>query len=89
MLHFVVCGGVFNATHGSISSPNYPGAYPNHAKCRYKIIVPFGYTLSLNLTQLDIEMDRSCDYDSLQVFDGESEKAYSLGEILLAYFNNE
>jgi len=74
------CGGIFNATNGSITSPNYPGTYPNDAKCRYIISAPFGFTLSLNLTHLDIEVDVSCSYDSLQIFDGESEKAYSLGK---------
>ena len=76
----LACGGVYNTTSGSITSPNYPGTYPNNAKCQYKITVPLGYTLSLKLTHLDIEMDRSCEYDSLEIFDGESEKSYSLGK---------
>eukprot|EP00794_Sanderia_malayensis_P016910 gene16910-18616_t len=74
------CGGVFNATSGYISSPNHPGAYPNNAKCDYRIIVPFGHVVTLKIEQLDIELDTNCEFDALQIYDGASKKAHRLGK---------
>ena len=86
LLFFTECGGVFNATSGSIKSPNYPGVYPNNAKCDYKIVVPFGHTLNIMLEQIDVELDSNCEFDSLKIFDGDTSKAYKLGEFFQACY---
>ncbi|XP_042197482.1 hatching enzyme 1.2-like [Callorhinchus milii] len=35
-----VCGNLFVGNHGSFTSPNYPGSYPNHADCKWMIRAP-------------------------------------------------
>ena len=79
-LHRVECGGTFNGTSGNLTSPNYPGTYPNKAKCDYTIIVPFGYTMELKLNSLDIEFDSNCDYDFMEIFDGPTDRTHRLGK---------
>ncbi|XP_065072372.1 CUB and peptidase domain-containing protein 2-like [Rhopilema esculentum] len=74
------CGGTFNGTSGNLTSPNYPGTYPNKAKCDYTIIVPFGYTMELKLNNLDMEFDSNCDYDFVEIFDGPTDKTHRLGK---------
>lgn len=84
MLMFVVivlvCGGVFSAETGVISSPNYPLAYEADRSCEYDIIAPLGSVIELTVVDLDIEGHSSCQFDNLEIFDGlELENSTSVG----------
>lgn len=67
---FIVCGGIFTAESGTISSPNYPNNYEGDRSCEYDIIAPQGKIIILNVLDFDIEQHSSCEFDYLQIFDG-------------------
>lgn len=78
----LICGGVFTADGGSISSLNYPQPYPGDRTCEYSINAPLGNVIVLNFLDLDIEAASNtvCTFDNLEVFDGfQADNATSLG----------
>ena len=44
-----------NSTHGYIESPNYPSNYPVNATCSWKIKIPDGIRMSINVTDIAVE----------------------------------
>ncbi|XP_057592915.1 deleted in malignant brain tumors 1 protein-like [Hippopotamus amphibius kiboko] len=62
------CGGVLSQSSGRISSPSYPGNYPNNAKCVWDIEVPNNYRVTVVFT--DVQLEGGCNYDYIEVFDG-------------------
>ena len=54
------CGdGGYNSSYGGIiTSPSYPGNYPNNADCIYTISQPTGTVILLNFLSMDIEHER-------------------------------
>ena len=76
----LVCGGIFTADNGKISSPNYPQPYAGERACEYDISAPLGKVIVLNVEDLDIEMHSICEFDNLEIFDGfVNDNATSLG----------
>lgn len=76
----MVCGGIFTADNGNISSPNYPNPYSGERTCEYDILAPQGKVIILNIVDFDIEGHSLCEFDYLQVFDGyQADNATSLG----------
>ncbi|XP_067326675.1 cubilin [Anolis sagrei] len=75
------CGGVFQAPHGEIHSPNYPQPYGNGTDCSWVIRVDFGHRVMLNFTDFAIESHRSCLYDYVAVFDGPNNEAPLLRKV--------
>ncbi|CAG2243611.1 CUBN [Mytilus edulis] len=71
------CGGIFSSSVGSFSSPNYPGNYPNNARCSFSIHVSNGYAIRLHVQYLKTE---SC-CDHLKVYDGTSESARQIASL--------
>ncbi|OWK59671.1 Cubilin, partial [Lonchura striata] len=69
------CGGIFQATSGEIHSPNYPQPYHNNTDCSWVIQVDQSHRVLLNFTDFDIENHHSCNYDSVEVFDGPNNEA--------------
>ena len=61
LLLFVVAGGCSNhpvylyGMNGTFTSPNFPGNYPNNARCEWRIQVPYGYRVRLSFTAFDTE----------------------------------
>ena len=51
---------------GVLSSRNYPGTYPNHSWCEWRIRAPEGSSLVLALGDLDVEAT-DCEGDFLRV----------------------
>ncbi|KAK7793278.1 hypothetical protein R5R35_006776 [Gryllus longicercus] len=49
------CGGVVDATNGTISSPSFPEEYPSNKNCIWEIIAPPQYRITLNFTHFDLE----------------------------------
>jgi cubilin len=76
----LVCGGIYTAENGMISSPNYPNPYAGERVCEYDIIAPQGKIIVLNILDLDIEKHSVCEFDNLEIFDGATaDNATSLG----------
>ena len=78
-------GGTLTSQTGSIESPGYPEPYGHNAECVWLISVSKGSTVSLTVVDIDIEAHRTCQFDYLQVFDGNSDRSPSLGK----YCNNQ
>ncbi|CAD7084767.1 unnamed protein product [Hermetia illucens] len=66
------CGGVIEATEGTISSPSFPEYYPILKDCTWEIIAPPRNKISLNFTHFDLEGNNhqhiDCGYDYVRVF---------------------
>ncbi|XP_015512725.2 cubilin [Neodiprion lecontei] len=77
----VDCGGEFVESTGVLKSPYYPNPYPASRTCIYEIIQPPGKAIRLTINDMDIQgSGRSyCNYDYLEIHDGQSEKATMLG----------
>ena len=61
-------------TTGSLHSPNYPAAYADDADCVYVIRSNEGSQLEITFDGFKLESadyDGNCDYDWLQIFDGD------------------
>ncbi|XP_067665910.1 cubilin-like [Haliotis asinina] len=80
---FASCGSsVLSASSvpGTLTSPNYPFNYPNHAECTWTIsTIDSNWVVSLDVTTSDLEESSGCIYDYYEVFDGSSDIAPSLG----------
>lgn len=49
------CGGVFDVSNGTITSPSFPELYPANKNCIWEIIAPPQYRITLNFTHFDLE----------------------------------
>ena len=58
-------------TTGFVTSPNYPGNYPNNLEKTETIQVEEGLILSLQFTAFDIESHPTCLKDHLTITDGD------------------
>ncbi|XP_069702500.1 protein tolkin [Periplaneta americana] len=70
------CGGVFDASNGTLTSPSFPELYPGNKNCVWEIIAPPQYRITLNFTHFELEgnnvrihhvLQQECEYDSVQV----------------------
>ena len=61
------CGGDFSTSAGSITSPGYPGTYPDDLDCGYTITVPVGYVVTLTFTHIDVDYGVGCVADTVEV----------------------
>ncbi|KAF4532823.1 hypothetical protein B566_EDAN002674, partial [Ephemera danica] len=75
-----VCGGELDMETGHLESPNYPEDYPASKECVWKLTVPQDYQVALKFQSFEIEKHDNCVYDYLEVRDGHSENARSLGK---------
>ena len=60
---------------GLMRSPNYPRPYRHDAECEWVISVLTGNTITVNISDLDLERHSSCRYDYLELRDGENRTA--------------
>ena len=56
---------------GVVTSPNYPGNYPDNVDTTETIKVKEGLVISLQFTAFDIEPHSTCVYDHLTITDGD------------------
>ncbi|KAF6211633.1 hypothetical protein GE061_012146 [Apolygus lucorum] len=64
------CGGFIAAkSHGQISSPGFPGYYPNLSRCKWTLSAPPGKRILLTFSDMDIVPHNDSD-DALKIFDG-------------------
>ena len=54
---FEECGGGYYSGNRTITSPNYPGNYPNDSECIYTIYQPVGSIILLNFLDIEIDSD--------------------------------
>ncbi|XP_056646391.1 cubilin [Diorhabda sublineata] len=75
------CGGVLTKDSGIITSPNYPKPYPVSVVCEWRIEVRFGQSIEIEFTDVDVEKDTSCDFDSISVYNGIDDTSNLLGTL--------
>uniref|UniRef100_A0AAQ4NQP8 CUB and Sushi multiple domains 3a n=1 Tax=Gasterosteus aculeatus aculeatus TaxID=481459 RepID=A0AAQ4NQP8_GASAC len=71
----VPCGGVLTHRRGTILSPGYPELYTNYLNCAWKISVPEGAGIQIQVVTFATEHN----WDSLDFFDGVDGNAPRLG----------
>jgi len=76
-----LCGGMLHAPSGFIRSPNYPQPYRHRAACVWVISVPIGNTISITVTDLDIEAHSGCRYDYVLIRDGYNNSAAPISRL--------
>ena len=64
------CGGILTKPSDSLSSPGYPGLYPDSVECRWEIRAELGSSVELNITDFYLEGGEDCGYDYLAVYGG-------------------
>ncbi|XP_050525579.1 tolloid-like protein 1 [Daktulosphaira vitifoliae] len=63
------CGGIIEATNGTITSPSFPDLYPGNKSCIWEIIAPAQFKITLNFTHFDLEGNNAeCEYDRVEVY---------------------
>ncbi len=80
LLLIAACGGSFTSEHGIITSPYHPNPYPHGRQCDYLIAQPPGTKITLNFTEFDIEGSFNCNYDYLEIRDGDNENSTLIGK---------
>ncbi|XP_057235204.1 discoidin, CUB and LCCL domain-containing protein 1-like isoform X2 [Malurus melanocephalus] len=71
------CGHTLLTPHsGTLSSKNYPGTYPNHTMCRWRLQVPPDTSLLLAFGDVDLEPSEHCAHSSLLLADLQAGTAY-------------
>ncbi|TNN61141.1 Cubilin [Liparis tanakae] len=64
------CGGTLSGEHGSFTSPNYPGTYPNGTHCEWAIVAPRGRVVTVTFAQISIDDPGDCQNNFLKLYDG-------------------
>ncbi|KAK6489469.1 discoidin [Huso huso] len=78
------CGhSVLGQESGVLTSKNYPGTYPNHTWCEWKINMQEGKTIILKFGDLDIEAQH-CESDYVKIFKG----SQTFGNAFATYCGN-
>ncbi|NXN06954.1 DCBD1 protein, partial [Indicator maculatus] len=71
------CGHTLLTPHsGTLSSKNYPGTYPNHTACRWRLRAPPGTSLLLAFGDVDLEPSERCTRSSVLLADPQAGTAY-------------
>ncbi|XP_055505761.1 astacin-like metalloendopeptidase [Leucoraja erinacea] len=98
-----VCGQILNSKIGSITSPNFPGLYPNNLNCNWLIRIMDPYKIFLEFSVFRVHETGQC-HDHLTIYDGANEHAHILdgptcgaenpaviskrNELLITFFSN-
>lgn len=62
----------------NLVSPYYPFQYHNFMCCLRLIVAPIGARISLTFSYFDLEVESTCSYDYVEIFDGSSSSDPSL-----------
>ncbi|XP_019897556.2 cubilin [Esox lucius] len=76
----IPCGGVFNDTSGTVSSPAGIDNYHHNMNCTYHIVVSPNTIISLKWNNFHLEASSSCYYDYVAVYDGPNTMAPVMGQ---------
>ncbi|XP_071483596.1 bone morphogenetic protein 1 homolog [Diadema antillarum] len=74
------CGGYFNESSGSFTSPNYPSNYDNGVTCDYLFFAGDGETIAVTFDDFSLEISTNCRYDKISIYDGSSVADPLLGQ---------
>lgn len=75
------CGGIFEASSGRFTSPNFPKRNPNRLDCEWIIRVPNGRRIALTITYLKTEGSSPlCGHDFVMVYDGQTDSSRRIGK---------
>ena len=58
----------YTNNEGVLSSPHYPNHYQTNVDCVWKLIAPVGYAITLTFNDFDVEWEKHCAYDYVDVF---------------------
>ena len=73
------CGGrIRDKQSGEIKSPNYPNRYPPTTTCKWTINVEPGQSIEITFRNFELEYERRCPYDYVEVRTYKSYIALSL-----------
>ncbi|XP_077507273.1 protein tolkin-like isoform X3 [Amblyomma americanum] len=62
------CGGMIEASNGTITSPSFPDLYPSNKNCIWEIVASPQYRITLNFTHFDLEgNNQDCEYDKVEI----------------------
>lgn len=73
------------------SSPHYPNPYPNDVNCSWLIQTSVHrsmFVLQIVVRNLDIEWETWCNYDSVDIFDGDSRSSPRLAHLCGSFVND-
>ncbi|XP_015810319.3 cubilin [Nothobranchius furzeri] len=73
------CGGTLFGDHGSFTSPNYPGTYPNSTHCEWGIMAPRGRVVTITFAQISIDDPGNCQDNFLKLYDGSGPSSPQIG----------
>ncbi|XP_067220297.1 CUB domain-containing protein 2 [Chanodichthys erythropterus] len=77
------CQQILKNINGNFTSPHFPNIYPNNINCHWTVTLAAGYRIKLFFPFLELEdrnsLTDTCDYDSVAVYDGDSETDTLLG----------
>ncbi|XP_028419173.1 dorsal-ventral patterning tolloid-like protein 1 [Dendronephthya gigantea] len=76
---FHPCGKSHLYAPATLKSPLYPSYYPNSIDCNWTISGTNGSKILLTFTSFSLEIHLRCDYDYLDVYDGDSSNASKIG----------
>lgn len=71
----VECGGVVKDPNELIKSPmetDGNGVYKSNAECRWLVYAPTGYVIQMNFINFELELDSTCKYDFVKIFNNGS-----------------
>ncbi|CAM9270170.1 unnamed protein product, partial [Lampetra planeri] len=76
------CGGSLSGPAGSFSYPNTPGHddYNHQVSCAWVIRIQQNQILRITFPFFDLESSSNCNYDFLQIHDGDTASAYMIGK---------
>ncbi|XP_076090760.1 uncharacterized protein LOC143062837 isoform X1 [Mytilus galloprovincialis] len=79
------CGAVLTDDNGEFASPRWPYQYPSLSLCKWTIRAPYGSTIYLSFTSIELEehIKGNCTsaYDRLEVFDGSTKNSSRLASL--------
>ncbi|KAE8606507.1 hypothetical protein XENTR_v10010761 [Xenopus tropicalis] len=81
----VQCGGTFYTPSRNVTTPNYPKSYPPNLDCQFIITAPTSYKVALNINNFFVEKSANCQYDYLEIYDGNSMSAPKIGSRYCSY----
>ncbi|XP_013385673.1 bone morphogenetic protein 1 [Lingula anatina] len=64
---------------GEITSPDWPSHYPARKNCVWHFTTKPGHRVKLTFVEFQLEPHQECTYDHIELFDGDDDKARSLG----------
>lgn len=68
------CGGTFEVSNGTITSPSFPDLYPLNKNCVWEIVALPQYRITINFTHFDLEGNgQQCEYDRVDIYSKQKE----------------